>query len=124
MKNPKDNFIIERIKSIKFSFRGIWFLITTESSIKAQLFIAILVSIAGIYFQINSTEWILQTLAIGLVLVAESLNTGIEKLADFIHPEYHKKIGFIKDISAGAVFFAAIFALFIIFNIYWEKILN
>ena len=79
MKNPKDNFIIERIKSIKFSFRGIWFLITTESSIKAQLFIAILVSIAGIYFQINSTEWILQTLAIGLVLVAESLNTYIFK---------------------------------------------
>ena len=124
MKNPKDNFIIERIKSIKFSFRGIWFLITTESSIKAQLFIAILVSIAGIYFQINSTEWILQTLAIGLVLVAESLNTGIEKLADFIHPEYHKKIGFIKDIAAGAPSFAAFTALIIAGFIYGQRMIE
>lgn len=122
MKNPKDNFIIERIRSIKFSFRGIWFLITTESSIKAQLFIAILVSLAGIYFQINFTEWILQTLAIGLVLVAESLNTGIEKLADFVHPEYHEKIGFIKDVSAGSSGIAAIISLIIAGIIYIPKI--
>ena len=67
--------------------------ITTESSIKAQLFIILLISLAGFYFQINTNEWLTQTLAIGLVLVAESLNTGIEKLADFVHPDYHKKIG-------------------------------
>ena len=67
---------------------------------------------------------IFQVLAICLVLTAESLNTAIEKIADFIHPDHNKKIGFIKDISAGAVFFAAIFALFIIYNIYWDKILN
>ena len=91
MKNPKDNFIVERIRSIKFSLRGIWFLISTESSIKAQLFIVLLISIAGFYFNINTIEWLIQTIAIGLVLVAESLNTGIEKLADFVHPDYHKK---------------------------------
>ena len=63
-------------------------------------------------------------MAICLVLTKGSLNTAIEKIADFIHPDHNKKIGFIKDISAGAVFFAAIFALFIIFTIYWDKILN
>jgi len=54
-------------------------------------------------------------------LVAESLNTAIEKIADFIHPEYHKQIGFIKDISAGAAFFAAIFAVIIGLIIYIPK---
>ncbi len=122
MKNPKDNFIIERIRSIKFSFRGIWFLITTESSIKAQLFIVVLILLAGFYFQINTTEWLMQTLAIGLVLVAESLNTGIEKLADFVHPDYHKKIGFIKDVSAGSSGIAAIISLIIAGIIYIPKI--
>ena len=122
MKNPKDNFIIERIRSIKFSFRGIWFLITTESSIKAQLFIVVLILLAGVYFQINTTEWLMQTLAIGLVLVAESLNTGIEKLADFVHPDYHKKIGFIKDVSAGSSGIAAIISLIIAGIIYIPKI--
>lgn len=122
MKNPKDNFIVERIRSIKFSLRGIWFLIATESSIKAQLFIIFLISLAGFYFDINTNEWLMQTLAIGLVLVAESLNTGIEKLADFVHPDYHKKIGFIKDVSAGSSGIAAIISLIIAGIIYIPKI--
>jgi len=122
VKNPKDNFIVERIRSVKFSLRGIWFLITTESSIKAQLFIILLISLAGFYFQINANEWLMQTLAIGLVLVAESLNTGIEKLADFVHPDYHKKIGFIKDVSAGSSGIAAIISLIIAGIIYIPKI--
>ncbi len=122
MKNLKDNFIIGRIRSIKFSFRGIWFLITTESSVKVQVFISFIVIFFGFYFQISATEWLIQTLIIGLVLVAESLNTGIEKLADFVHPEYHKKIGFIKDVSAGASGIAAIISLIIAGIIYIPKI--
>lgn len=123
MKNPSDSFIVERIRSIKFSFRGIWFLITTENSIKVQLCIVILISIAGFYFDINSTEWLIQTLVIGLVLVAESLNTGIEKLADFIHKDYHEKIGFIKDVSAGASGIASIISLIVANIIYVPKIM-
>jgi|TARA_B110000908_G_scaffold103858_1_gene122278 diacylglycerol kinase (ATP) len=122
LKNLKDNFIVGRIRSIKFSFRGIWFLITTESSVKAQVFISFIVIFFGFYFQISATEWLIQTLIIGLVLVAESLNTGIEKLADFVHPEYHKKIGFIKDVSAGASGIAAIISLIIAGIIYIPKI--
>ena len=73
-------------------------------------------------FNISATEWLIQHLIIGLVLVAESLNTGIEKLADFVHPEYHKKIGFIKDVSAGASGIAAITSLIIAGIIYIPKI--
>jgi len=122
LKNLKDNFIVGRIRSIKFSFRGIWFLITTESNVKVQVFISFIVIFFGFYFQISATEWLIQTLIIGLVLVAESLNTGIEKLADFVHPEYHKKIGFIKDVSAGASGIAAIISLIISGIIYIPKI--
>ena len=57
----------------------------------------------------------IQFLAIGMVLVAEAANTAIEEVADFIHPDYHKKIGLIKDIAAGAPTFAAI----ILFNNCW-----
>ena len=122
MKNPEDNFIEERIRSIKFSLRGIWFLITTESSIKVQVFFAILATVLGFYFEISKTEWLFQILVIGLVLVAESLNTGIEKLADFVHPEFHKKIGFIKDVCAGSAGIAAIISLIIAGIIYIPKI--
>ena len=69
----------------------------------------------------STVEWILQFLAIGLVLVAESANTAIEKLADFIHKDYHKDIGFIKDVAAGAPAFAAIIAVIIAVIIYLPK---
>ena len=118
------NFITGRIKAIFYSLKGAFLLLKTEHSIQAQSLIALIFIIAGFFFEISKIEWIFQVLAICLVLTAESLNTAIEKIADFIHPDHNKKIGFIKDISAGAVFFAAIFALFIIFNIYWDKILN
>lgn len=122
MKNPSDNFIIGRLRSIKFSLRGIWLLITTEGSIKVQVFFAVLITIAGFYFDISITEWLIQTLVIGLVLVAESLNTGIEKLSDFVHPEYDKRIGFIKDVSAGSAGIAAIISLIVAGIIYIPKI--
>jgi diacylglycerol kinase (ATP) len=48
----------------------------------------------------------------------EGLNTAVEKMADFIHPNYHERIGFIKDIAAGAVFFAAMTAIAIGLIIY------
>ena len=121
MKNPEDSFLVGRLKSLKFALRGAWLLITTEHSIMVQFSIGILVSILGFFMNLSPTEWMFQLLAIGLVLVAESLNTGIEKLCDFVHPDYHKKIGFIKDISAGAATFAAIVAVIIGLIIYLPK---
>ena len=44
------------------------------------------------------------------------------KLADFVHPDYHKKIGFIKDVSAGSSGIAAIISLIIAAIIYIPKI--
>ena len=104
-----------------FAFKGAIKLITTEHSVMVQSSIAVLLIIAGFYFEISHEEWLIQTLAIGLVLSIEGVNTAAEKVADFIHPEFHKKIGFIKDIAAGAVFFAAMTAIAIGLMIYLPK---
>jgi len=53
----------------------------------------------------------------------ESMNTAVEKIADFIHPEFHDRIGFIKDIAAGAVMFAALAAVAVGLLIYVPKFL-
>ena len=124
MKNPNDSFLRGRLRSIKFATKGLWLLVTTEDSIKAQFFAGILVVIAGFYFEISAIEFMIHILAIALVLVAEASNTAIEKMADFVHPEYHKKIGFIKDIAAGAPAFAAIFSIIIAAIFYGPKILE
>ena len=122
MKNPNDSFLRGRIRSLKFAIKGMWLLMTTEDSIKAQLFFAVLATVFGFYFSISTTEWMIQFLIIGLILVAEALNTAVEKMADFVHPAYHKKIGFIKDIAAGASSFAVIISLIVAGIIYIPKI--
>jgi diacylglycerol kinase (ATP) len=115
-------FFSGRFKSMGFALKGAVKLITTEHSVMVQFSIAVMMVIAGFYFDISHEEWMIQTLAIGLVLGIEGLNTAVEKVADFIHPEFHQKIGFIKDIAAGAVFFAAMTAIAIGCMIYIPKI--
>jgi len=122
MNNKKESFLVNRLKSVGFAFKGAVLLLKTEASIKIQFTLGIIVTVAGFYFNISKTEWLIQLLAIGLVMCAEGMNTAIEAIADFVHPEHHKKIGLIKDIAAGAVFIAAIFTSLIGLVIYIPKI--
>lgn len=124
MKDPNDSFIRGRVRSFKFAFKGFWLLIKTEASIKVQLVLGILITVLGWVMDLSSVEWLFQTSAIALVLTTESLNTAIEKLCDFVNPNYNERIGFIKDIAAGAVTFAALFAIIIGLIIYLPKFLN
>jgi diacylglycerol kinase (ATP) len=122
MEFEKDNsFITGRLKSVGFAVKGAYKLITTEHSVMVQFSLAIIMIIAGFYFDIDRYEWMMQILAFGLVLGIESMNTGIEKIADFVHPEFHDRIGFIKDIAAGGVLFAALAAIAIGLLIYVPK---
>jgi diacylglycerol kinase (ATP) len=122
MEFQKDTaFFSGRLKSMGYAFKGAVKLITTEHSVMAQFSIGILLIFLGVYFNITKTEWLFQTLAIGLVLSIEGLNTAVEKIADFVHPKFHERIGFIKDIAAGAVFFAALTAIAIGIIIYLPK---
>ncbi|MDO6743777.1 diacylglycerol kinase family protein [Tenacibaculum soleae] len=123
MKNPNDGFIKGRLRSMTFALKGMWLLITTEDSIKAQLFFGFIATLLGFYFNISATEWMIQCILIGMILVAEALNTAVEKVADFVHPDFHKKIGFIKDIAAGAPAFAALTSLIVASIIYLPKII-
>lgn len=77
---------------------------------------------AGFYYDISVNEWIAQLLAIGLVMGIEGLNTAVEKISDYIQPEVDPKIGFIKDVSAGAVMIVSIIASIVGLIIYIPKI--
>ncbi|MFS4455656.1 diacylglycerol kinase [Maribacter sp. 2304DJ31-5] len=118
----KESFLVNRLKSVGFAMRGALLLIRTEASIKIQVFITIIMTAVGCYFEISNTEWILQILAIAMVLGIEGLNTAIEKLSDYVQPEFDPKIGFIKDISAGAVMLVSIAASIIGCIIYIPKL--
>ena len=119
----KKSFFEDRVQGVKIAFRGAWLLIRSESSIKIQVFIALIVTAAGFYFEISLTEWMIQTMAIGLVLGVEGINTAVEKLSDYVQPEYDRKIGFLKDISAGAVMLVSMAASIVGLLIYLPRLI-
>ena len=82
-----------------------------DRSIQIQYVLAILACIVAWMIGCNYYEWIAVLLCIGLVIVAEILNTCIEKLCDLYSTEKNEKIKYIKDLAAGGVLFASLIAL-------------
>ncbi len=126
MEKPKlsDNFLLNRWESMRYAFKGFFYLIRAEKAIQVHFSLTLIFIVLGFAFRLTFHEWLFQVLAFGLILSIEGLNTAIEELCDFIHPEFHHRIGKIKDISAGAVTFAALSGYSSVLIIYITKIFN
>ena len=79
MTQKKDSFLINRLKSVGYAFKGAVYLIRTESSIKIQVCIAIAVTIAGFYFDISKIKTLVGFAIVSKDYTAKS-NAEIEKL--------------------------------------------
>ena len=101
----------DRLRSFRYAFRGIIELIIGEHNFRIHLVILIIIIAAGIIFRIELTSWFAIILVSALVLVSESFNTSVEKLADVINPEPDERIRKAKDIAAAAVLISAIAAV-------------
>lgn len=71
------------------------------------------VLVVSLALHISRGEMAILLLTIGAVITAEMLNTSLEKLCDFSQRRFSPQIRIVKDIAAGAVFVAAIFAVFV-----------
>ena len=119
---PDDGFVLGRLKSTIYAFKGFWILISTEHSFIFHGVISLILIALGFYNNITSTEWGLQVIAIGLVMAAEALNTAVEKLSDHVEPALHNTIGAIKDVGAAAVLVGLFVEIAIVAIIYVPKI--
>ncbi|MDD2797084.1 MAG: diacylglycerol kinase family protein [Bacteroidales bacterium] len=100
----------KRALSFRYAAKGISILIKNEHNAWIHLVVFTFVIIAGFSFKISSFEWALIAIVSGMVLLSEAFNTAIEYLCNRISPEQNETIGKVKDIAAGAVLIAAIFA--------------
>jgi diacylglycerol kinase (ATP) len=99
-----------RYRSIKYAIAGLLTFFRTQHNSWIHLTATAAVVILGFVFNVTLKEWALLVTAIGMVLVAECLNTAIEFLVDFISPGYEEKAGKVKDLAAAAVLIASIIA--------------
>ncbi|GGJ83332.1 diacylglycerol kinase [Lentibacillus kapialis] len=104
----------DKRKGSLFGFSHAWdglkAVVRTEMNFRIHLITAFLVMLAGLFFRLTAVEWIMIFFAIGLVLIAEMLNTAIEKTLDYLKPDLHPQAKLIKDLSAGAVLISALVA--------------
>lgn len=106
------------------ALNGIKQAIKTETNLKIDCIIAILVIVAGFVFKINYIEWFICILSIGLVLSVEIMNTAIETVVDMFTREKNELAGKAKDISAGSVLVVAIIVAILGCMIFIPKIYN
>lgn len=105
-------------KSFGNAFRGIFGMMRSERNFQLHILALIINLFLIVFLRLNYTDAAPILMVCFAVMSAEILNTAIEKICDFIQPEFDERIKFIKDISAGAVMLMAILAVVVGFLIY------
>ena len=111
-------------KSFKYAYEGLKYAFKYEQNILVHFLATILVIIAGIFFKISMTEWLVLTLIIGLVIATELINTSIEATIDLVTKEVHPLAKVAKDTAAAAVLIFGITALIIGLIIFVPKFIE
>lgn len=112
--------------SLRLSFlhawRGILLAFKNERSFRIQLAIASLIITAVFIFPLNTYERVVLLLAVAAVLVLELLNSTVERMVDLFKPRLSQYVGEIKDLMAGAVLIASLFAAVVGSLILWPHV--
>lgn|SRR5690606_2668201 len=114
--------IRRRLKSFKYAANGIKIIFQEEPNARIHLIATLLVILSGFIFQLSFFEWIIVVFCIGLVFSMELINTALERMANYISPEYHETIKRVKDLSAAAVLVSAVVAIITAILIFVPKI--
>lgn len=107
-----------------FAGRGLATAWRGQTNIKVMAAVGLAAIALGWWLEISPGEWGVVLLACGLVLGLELMNTAGEKLVDILSPEHDERYGRVKDILAGAVLVAAVFAAVAGVVIFWPRLLE
>ena len=100
-------------RRIGFALHGIVIAFNRERSFRTQCLAGAVILVILLLVRPAPLWWAVGALTVGLVLVAELVNTALETLVDHLHPERHPAIGAAKDIAAGAVLLASSIAVLV-----------
>ncbi len=110
------------IDSFNYAVSGIIIALKTEKNMRIHYGIALGVIIISLFFDFSRTEFLLLLFAISLVVVAEMINTAIERVIDLITEDYHPLARVVKDVAAGAVLIAAINSIVVGYLLFFDRL--
>jgi len=95
------------LKSANYAIEGILQAAKTQRHVRYHFFTAAAVLLLCYVLGVSRTEFLIISLSVIAVLLAEMFNTSIEAVIDIISPEHSEKARVAKDIAAGAVLITA-----------------
>ena len=111
------------LKSFKYAFSGLSYVLKTSINFKIQLIFAVTSLMIGFLLQISQSNYVILIATIISVLILEILNTSIESIVDLVvKKEFSSLAKISKDTSAGAVLLASINSVIIAVYIFVPKI--
>lgn len=110
--------------SISNAINGLRYLYFSQNNFRIHVLITLLVVAVGIFLNISRLEWIAIILVIGVVWIAETINTVFERLFDLIDESYNPIVKIGKDVSAAAVLLSAIFSALVGFLIFLPPLIS
>jgi diacylglycerol kinase (ATP) len=117
-----------RLAAFRNAFNGWWYVLRTQRNAWIHALATVTVAALGFWLELEPREWATLLLAIGLVWLAEFLNTALEAVVDLASPKEHPLAQVGKDVGAAAVLIAAataaLIGLLVIGPSFWEKIIS
>ena len=113
---PSPFTVMGRARSFRHAFMGIWFVLRSQHNAWLHAAASVLALVLAGVLHVNvraftTGEWADLVIAIVLVWVAETFNTGLEVLANAVTGKRHPVLKIAKDVAAAAVLMAAVGAL-------------
>ncbi|HEX8974393.1 MAG TPA: diacylglycerol kinase [Patescibacteria group bacterium] len=100
-------------KSLSHAIDGLAYAIKQERNFRIELVIACFVFALIFIFRLKNWEAIVLILMIMWVLIAELINTVLERVVDILKPRIHPYARLIKDLMAAVVLISSIVAIFV-----------
>ena len=97
---PKYNFF----KNTSYAVNGLKDLIKTETSFKIELIITIILLPVIIFIDATLTNKALMFISLMGMILAETINSAIERVVDLVTLEHHHMAGRAKDVGSAIVF--------------------
>ncbi|HNZ29752.1 MAG TPA: diacylglycerol kinase family protein [Candidatus Goldiibacteriota bacterium] len=108
------------IRSTMYGLRGLWYGFYTRKNMITTLIVLFIYIFVMWYFDVDVIRAVIILFSCLMIIVAEVINTAIEKVIDVLYPKYNRGLGMAKDISAGAVVVASITAAVVSAILLWE----
>ncbi len=104
---PRNTFL----RSFGYAFEGIFYVLRTQRNMQVHAGLGVVAVSVAFWLGLGPTEWAILLITMALVYCLEMVNTVAESLVDLVTDEYHPLAKIAKDVAAGAVLVAAIFAV-------------